>query len=345
MKRWIALVLVLLAVVLPVSAELAAPEVSDAGAKLMPKDTKNFGEGLRQILKELLPILWPQVQKGLAVGASLVAACILVGLLGREDSPARKTADVVGAVAVAGLLFTRTGAMIRLGESTLRDLSEYEKLLLPCMTAAMAAQGGTATGAALYAGSAAFNTILSGLLVKLMIPVQYLYLAAATAAAFLGSVPLKNLKDSIKSLLLWCLKTMLSLFTAFLGITGVVSGTADAAAVKAAKATFGTLIPVVGSVLADASEAVLVGAGVLRSGMGIYGILAILAVFLEPFCRIGVQYLILKATAALCGFFGTKTQCALIGDFGEVMRMLLGMTGAMCILLLVSTVCFLKGVG
>ena len=43
--------------------------------------------------------------------------------------------------------------------------------------------------------------------------------------------------------------------------------------------------------------------------------------------------------------FGTKTQTALIADFGEVMRMLLGMTGAMCILLLVSTVCFLKGVG
>ena len=120
---------------------------------------------------------------------------------------------------------------------------------------------------------------------------------------------------------------------------------ADAAALKAAKATFGTFIPVVGSILADASEAVLVGTGVLRSAMGIYGILAILAVFLEPFCRIGIQYLILRLTASLCAMFGTKTQTALIADFGEVMRMLLGMTGAMCILLLVSTVCFLKGVG
>ena len=33
-----------------------------------------------------------------------------------------------------------------------------------------------------------------------------------------------------------------------------------------------------------------------------------------------------------------------IGDFSEVMRMLLGMTGAICVLGLVSTVCFLKGV-
>ena len=35
----------------------------------------------------------------------------------------------------------------------------------------------------------------------------------------------------------------------------------------------------------------------------------------------------------------------MIDDFGDVMRMLLAMTGGMCLLLLVSSVCFLKGVG
>ena len=82
----------------------------------------------------------------------------------------------------------------------------------------------------------------------------------------------------------------------------------------------------------------------LRGAMGIYGILAILAVFLEPFCRIGIQYLILRAAAAFCGLFAPKAVTTVIADFSEVMRMLLGMTGAICVLGLVSTVCFLKGV-
>ena len=56
------------------------------------------------------------------------------------------------------------------------------------------------------------------------------------------------------------------------------------------------------------------------------------------------QYLILKATAAFCGLFAPKAVTTVIGDFSEVMRMLLGMTGAICVLGLVSTVCFLKGV-
>ena len=340
--RKILLILILAAfLAVPVSAELAAPEVPEAGSRLMPEETKDFGQALGGMLRDLLPVLAPHFYAALVASGSLAAVCLLVSLVPGEGG---RMGKLVGVVAASALLLSSTGAMIRLGEQTVTDISEYQKLLLPAMTAALAAQGGTTAAAALYAGSAAFNTLLSQWMVKLLIPVQYLFLAVSMAGNVLESDFLKNLKDTMKGMLLWCLKTVLSLFTAYLGITGVVAGSADAAAVKAAKAAFGTLVPVVGSVLADASEAVLVGAGVLRGAMGIYGILAILAVFLEPFCQIGIQYLILKATAAFCGLFAPKAVTTVIGDFSEVMRMLLGMTGAICVLGLVSTVCFLKGV-
>ena len=342
MKHVIVCLLLVVCLAVPVSAELAAPEVPEAGARLMPQETRDFGQALGEILRDLLPVLTPHFYAALVTGGSLAAVCLLVSLIPGEGG---RTANLVGVVAASALLLGSAGAMIRLGEQTVTDISEYQKLLLPAMTTALAAQGGATSAAALYAGSAAFNTLLSRLMVKLLIPVQYLFLAASMAGNVLESDFLKNLKDTMKGMLLWCLKTMLSLFTAYLGITGVVAGSADAAAVKAAKAAFGTLVPVVGSVLAEASEAVLVGAGVLRGAMGVYGILAILAVFLEPFCRIGIQYMILKAASAFCGLFAPKAVTTVIADFSEVMRMLLGMTGAICVLGLVSTVCFLKGVG
>ena len=323
--RKILLILILAAfLAVPVSAELAAPEVPEAGSRLMPEETKDFGQALGGMLRDLLPVLAPHFYAALVASGSLAAVCLLVSLVPGDGG---RTGNLVGVVAASALLLSSTGAMIRLGEQTVTDISEYQKLLLPAMTAALAAQGGATAAAALYAGSAAFNTLLSQWMVKLLIPVQYLFLAVSMAGNVLESDFLKSLKDTMKGMLLWCLKTLLSLFTAYLGITGVVAGSADAAAVKTAKAAFGTLVPVVGSVLAEASEAVLVGAGVLRGAMGIYGILAIL-----------------KATAAFCFLFAPKAVTTVIGYFSEVMRMLLGMTGAICVLGLVSTVCFLKGV-
>ena len=126
-------------------------------------------------------------------------------------------------------------------------------------------------------------------------------------------------------------------------ITGVVSGTTDAAALTAAKVTISSFVPVVGGILSDASEAVLVSASLAKNAAGIYGILALIAVFLSPFLKIGIQYLMLKLTSGLCSIFGPKRMTELMGDFSTAMGLLLSMTGAACLLQLISTVCFMRG--
>ena len=105
-----------------------------------------------------------------------------------------------------------------------------------------------------------------------------------------------------------------------------------------------TVIPVVGSVLSDASEAVLVSAGLMKNAAGIYGILATLALFLHPFLKIGVQYLILRVTAAICSVFGSSRVTELVEAFSDGLGLLLGMTASACVMVFISTVCFMKGV-
>ena len=143
----------------------------------------------------------------------------------------------------------------------------------------------------------------------------------------------------------WGLKITLYLFTGYIGLTGVISGSTDAAALKATKITISSMVPVVGGILADASEAVLVSAELMKNAAGIYGILAIIAIFIAPFFEIGMQYLILKATAAVTKVFGVKYLSDLIGDFSSTMGLLLAMTGAVCLMLLISTICFMRSMG
>ena len=104
------------------------------------------------------------------------------------------------------------------------------------------------------------------------------------------------------------------------------------------------MVPVVGGILSDASEAVLVSAGLVKNAVGIYGVLVIIALWIRPFIQIGMQYLLLKLTAGICGMFGTKAPVKLISCFSGAMGMLLAMTGAVSLLLLVSVVSMMKGV-
>lgn len=346
MTKFMLTLLLIFSLATPASAlEITAPEVPKSGEEYMPEKTDSFGDGFFELLQSVLLHLHPNLAEASQVCLSVAAAVMIVSVLRTFSGGIKMAADMAGTTAIAAVLLLNTNSMIRLGAETVAELSEYGKLLYPVMAAAMAAQGGVTASAALYTGTAIFDAVLSSLISNLMVPMVYLFLALAAANSAAGEDLLKKMRDLLKNAMSWCLKTVLTVFTTYMSITGVVSGTTDAAALKATKVTISSVVPVVGGILSDASEAVLVSAGALKNTAGIYGILAVLAVFLEPFLRIGSHYLILKATAAVCGIFGSKEMTGLIEDFSTAMGLLLAMTGSVCLLLLISTVCFMKGVG
>lgn len=326
------------------AVELTAPHVPESGEALMPR-AETFREGVIQILSDLLPLLRPDLAEALQICICVFAVVMLCALVCGLRENLKPTANLAAAVGAAGLLLRSSSSLIALGAATVEELTEYGKLLLPVMSAGMAAQGLPGTSAAIYGATAAVSTILGRCIARLFVPMLYVYLALAMASAALGEEMLKGLKELVKKAVNWALKTVLTLYTTYIGITGAVSGTTDAVTLKATKAVISTFVPMVGGILSDASEAVLVGAGLAKNAAGIYGIFAILAVFLDPFLRIGVHCLLLKGTAELCGIFAEKQVTELIRDFSGAMGLLLGMTGAVCLLLLIGTICFLRGWG
>lgn len=333
---------------LPVSTsalELSPPEVPSSGEYLMPNETDSFSDALWEMLQTVLSSIQPDLTEAAEVTASVFCIILAFSLLQTFSGNMQKALAITGSVVISSVLLSSTNSLIHLASSTITELSDYGKLLLPVMTAAMASQGGAATSTALYIGTAAFDQILTTLISGVLVPAVYFFLSMAAANSAVGENILKKLREFIKWFISWTLKTVLTIFTTYMGITGVVSGTTDAVALKATKFTISSVVPVVGGILSDASEAILVSAGLLKNAAGIYGILAVLAVFLAPFLKIGVHYVLLKLTAALCSLFGVKHLTELVEDFSTAMGFLLAMTGATCLFLLISTICFLKGVG
>jgi len=311
----------------------------------MPDDQKNFAEGFWEVLQDGLLYARPDLKEAASVCMSIAAVILITSILRTFPGASERTVNLAGNTGIALILFRSTGSLVNLASSTVTEISEYGKLLLPVMTAAMAGQGGVSTSAALYAGTAFFDALLTSLIGKVLTPMVYLFLVLAVACSAVGEEVLKMLRDTIKWATTWFLKTILYIYTGYIGITGVVSGTADAASLKAAKLAISSVVPVVGGILSDASEALIVGAGTVKNAAGVYGLFAILAIWIGPFLQIGAHYLLLKATGAVCPVFAGRSSTDLVQDFCSALGLLLAMTGAICLMLLISLVCFLKGVG
>lgn len=344
--RFLAVVFCIVLLSLPAAAlELEAPAVPEPGREWMPSSTDSFSIGLAELMKKALGALRPDLQEACRISLGIFAAVLMVSVLQSCSVPIRRVSETAAIAASASMLLMNANSMIRLASDTILEMAEYGKLLLPVMTAALAAQGSITTSGAIYAGTAMFHALLQNAMGSVLVPGVYLYLALRTGSGATGEDLLKQMADLLKNGMGWVLKILLMVFTTYLSLTRVISGTTDAAALKAAKVTMSSFIPVVGGILSDASEAVLLSAGLMKNAAGIYGILAVLALFVHPFLRLGVHYLILKFTAALCGIFGGKQICSVLDGFSTALGLLLGMTAAQCMMLLISTVCFMKGVG
>jgi hypothetical protein len=81
----------------------------------------------------------------------------------------------------------------------------------------------------------------------------------------------------------------------------------------------------------------------MKNAAGVYGMLALLAIWITPFLQIGISYLLLKLSAAVCDSFGVKRISGFIKNVSEAMGLLLGMTAAICVLHLISVICFMRG--
>lgn len=344
--RFLILLLCLSLFPVPVSAlEIEAPAAPGEALKWMPEETASVGEGLQDLLGRVAGALGPDLQEAARLCLGIFAVAMVTGLLCPAFPGTRKLTELAGVTAIASMLLHSANAMICLASDTVRGLMEYGKLLLPVMGTALAAQGGMTRSAALYAGSAAFAALLQSVIVRLLVPGIYLFLIARIGSSATGEPLLKRVGDFLKNAVSWCLKILLTVFTTYLSLTGVVSGTTDAAVLKATKITISSVVPVVGGVLSEASEAVLVSASLMKNAAGLYGIFAVLALFVYPFLKITCHYFLLKLTEAACCILGNDSLTQIAGAFSTAMGLLLGITAAACVMVLVSTVCFMKGVG
>lgn len=317
-------------------------EAQEALAGLSPASITDFWGNCKRLLVQALHGSNGAMKDGLCLCAILLAVitlCAVAKMASGSDLTGATT--VVGALGLCAAAAGSFPAMISLAADTVQKITDYTGCMLPVMASAAAMSGGMSSATALYTGTVVFAELLMQLISRVLVPGVYFYLAIAGAEAALGSDTLSELREFVGWVVSKSMKIVLTAFTIYMALTGVVSGNSDALALKATKAAAGA-VPVVGGIISDASESLLASAAMLKNSAGVFGMLAILALCLTPFLRVGVQYLMLKLTAAVSGTVGLTPHIRLIKHFSSAMGYLLAMNGACALMAFICVVCFLR---
>lgn len=248
-----------------------------------------------------------------------------------------KISTLAAALSIAAIAVGDVNSLLTLGEEAIYNMQGLGDILLPAVSMTTAASGAPAAAAVKYSATILFSDFLIRLINHLLIPLCYAFVAVNVAWAALGNDGLKRMGSLLKWLSTTILSVILLVFIGYLNLSGVISGSADAATVKAAKFTISNMVPVVGGVISDTAETLLAGASLLRNTAGVFGMLAVLGICLVPFLNLGIHYLMYKVTAALAATVsGDGRVTGLIEALGSAFGLILAMTGSCGVLLIVA---------
>ena len=319
----------------------------DAGVELS-EDLK-LEQGLEDLLERAAGYLPGVLRAGLRSALALLVVVLLCAMAEgirtagiEQNGP--NVCVMAGALAITAISANDMSSMMGLGRSTIDSMQGFSQVLLPIVAACTAATGAPAGAAVRQVATALFSSILIRLIDQLLIPLVYAYVAACTAHAAVGNPGLKKVAEVFKWVVTRTLTTLLVIFVAYLTVSGAIAGTTDASALKAAKIAISTVVPVVGGIISNAAETVLVGAGLLKNTVGLFGMLAVLGICLIPFLQLGAHYLTYKFSGALAAILADSRLSELIDGISTAFALVLGMTGASALLLMVSMVSAVAGV-
>lgn len=309
-----------------ISGELVTDGSYDAeGAitRLFSRIKRELEEGARAELRALAQII------------AIAALCSAAEAICTD----KKASELISMCACAAVTLCTVGsldALISQMRSSMSVLNDYSRAAMPAVFTAAAASGAMLSSGAKYAAVCLCLDIIMELTQKLTIPLIYAFLALCVCRSVFPNAVIGAAVNFTR----WLAVTVMTFLTigasAYIGLVSALTGSADAAAVKAAKTVISSALPVVGGIISDAASTVLASAAVIKSSAGVFALIGVCALCVAPFAAIGVKLLAFKLCAAVASALEGSRLASLLGDIAAALGMMMGVLGSMTIMLFIS---------
>lgn len=297
-------------------------------------------------------MLWALLQRQsagpLQVMGTLMGVVLVCALFTGWDGlggTLRQTYHGVAVLGAGSTLLVPLAALLTTVQETVERVTVFLSSFIPVYAAVVAA-GGRAVSALSY------QTALLGacqLLVWLVRVVVFPLITVSLALGCTGSLTdgfcLDGFSGAIHKCVLWMMGLFSTVFSGLLSLQQMVAAAGDSLSGRVMKYSLTSFVPVVGGLLGEVYNTVVGCAGLLRSTVGGFGLLATVLILLPPLLSCicwSVGLHLAESTATLFGLTPIGRLCRTAGGAVRVLIALLAVF-ALVMVVSVSTVVFSAG--
>lgn len=237
----------------------------------------------------------------------------------------------VATLTVSIILIQPVCQTIEYSTTIIKLSADFMLIFIPVMAGIMLTMGQSLQAAGSYTMVMGAGTAVSQISNNILVPLLNTFLGISVVSGISQRVNLNGFCELINKVLKWVLTFTMSVFTAILTMQSIISSSADSAGVKATRFAISSFVPLVGGALSEAYQTVRGCMGMLKSGVGVFAILATGTIYLPAIISCLLWLAAINIAIALAGVF----------DMGDIIKLLKSITTVINSLIAILLCCMI----
>ena len=294
----------------------------------------------KEIIKGFLQTLSGGIKGAVTLAGTLLAViviCAMTDSMYSKNNEVSSVLELVGVMAVIGILFSRILQTIEYISTTINDIGKFMLTYVPVFASIIGSSGSVSSATSYYVTLIAIAEISSLVAMNILMPVLSILLALSIIGSINSALSFSAVIDSVKKGFLWIVGLIMTIFVGSITIQGIVGVSADTVSTKAAKFMLSSFVPIVGSAISDAYQTVKGSLGLIRSCVGSFGIVAVLAMIIPPLVNILTVKVSLAFSSVISDILGVNKVSLILKSSSTVLTLAMALLLCMGLMLIIST--------
>lgn len=227
--------------------------------------------------------------------------------------------STVSALIISVVLALKMKTTISLACTAISVCADFVYAFIPVFCIIVAASGNTVTAFSTNTMLLSFAQMLNYISKNVFVPLANCFLAIGICSGLRSELNLNSVLSFMKKYITTGISVAAAAFVSVLSIKTAVSARADVIGLRSIRFAINSVVPVIGGAISEGLLSIQSYSSLIRSSVGVVGIIAVVLVFLPAILEVVLWRFFLSLSGIVSEVFGDKSVTLVIRAFGDTM--------------------------
>lgn len=255
------------------------------------------------------------IKSSVTVLVFILLSAFLQSLKAESDDSVNMIYSTATALLVATVVLVKLTSTVSLASMAISVASNFVYAFIPVFCSIVVASGGITTGFSTNTTLLILSQGLSFISSNVFMPIVNCYLALGVTSSLRYELNLDKLLSSVKKIITTCISFVSGVFVSVLSVKTAVAGRADMLGLRSIRFAINSVVPVIGSSISEGLLSIQAYSSLIKSSVGIVGVMAVVLVFLPSIIEVVLWRISLTLCVIVSDVFGDKSVSAVLNAF------------------------------